>query len=201
MGLHDPFEHLKHKLWPKEKPRVKLLIWLPTTKSQESPWFPCVQVACHILLERFQWRLQFCFRPHFNRRFTHKIMGLQSCKSPNFENFGIQLGSPKTKWHLGDGLVARHREQYKGGRWWLLPSLGRGESCEFVFARGLSMHQKCSNYILTNLLFGLCRSMWIIELLVTLPSPHLIILARRSTPKCRKPGSVPQLFILSLFSP
>jgi hypothetical protein len=39
------------------------------------------------------------------------------------------------------------------------PSLGHGEACEFVFARGLSMHQKCSNYALINLLFGLCRFM------------------------------------------
>ncbi len=23
MGLHDPFRHLKHKLWPKERPGVK----------------------------------------------------------------------------------------------------------------------------------------------------------------------------------
>jgi hypothetical protein len=26
MGLHDPFEHLKHKLWPKEGLGVKLAI-------------------------------------------------------------------------------------------------------------------------------------------------------------------------------
>ncbi len=26
MGLHDPFEHLKHKLWSKEGPGVKLTI-------------------------------------------------------------------------------------------------------------------------------------------------------------------------------
>jgi hypothetical protein len=37
MGLHDPFGHLKHKLWPKEGLGIKLLIWLPTTKSWESP--------------------------------------------------------------------------------------------------------------------------------------------------------------------
>jgi hypothetical protein len=35
MGLHHPFGHLKHKLWPKKGPRVKLTIWLPTTKSQK----------------------------------------------------------------------------------------------------------------------------------------------------------------------
>jgi hypothetical protein len=51
MGLHDPFGHLKHKLWPKEGPEVKLAISLPTTKSQESPQFPYVQVACNISLK------------------------------------------------------------------------------------------------------------------------------------------------------
>jgi hypothetical protein len=25
-GSHDPFGHLKHKLWPKEKPGVKLAV-------------------------------------------------------------------------------------------------------------------------------------------------------------------------------
>jgi hypothetical protein len=26
MGSHDPFGHFKHKLWPKEGPKVKLAI-------------------------------------------------------------------------------------------------------------------------------------------------------------------------------
>jgi len=34
MGSHCSFGHLKHKLWPKEEPGIKLAIWLPTTKSQ-----------------------------------------------------------------------------------------------------------------------------------------------------------------------
>jgi hypothetical protein len=59
-----------------------------------------------------------------------------------------------------------------GGRWWLPPSPGHCESCESVFARGSSVHQKCYNYALTNLLFGLCKSVWIIDPLVTHPSPH-----------------------------
>jgi hypothetical protein len=33
------------------------------------------------------------------------------------------------------------------------------ESYESVYVCGLSVHQKCSNYVLTNLLFGLYRSM------------------------------------------
>jgi hypothetical protein len=36
LSSHDPFGHLKYKLWPKERPGVKLAICLPTIKSQES---------------------------------------------------------------------------------------------------------------------------------------------------------------------
>ncbi len=56
----------KKKLWPKEGSRVKLAIWLPTTKSQESTWFLCVQMACNISLENFQQGLQLCLRTHIN---------------------------------------------------------------------------------------------------------------------------------------
>ncbi len=45
------------------------------------------------------------------------------------------------------------------------------------------MHQKCSNYALTNLLFDLCRSMWIINPLVIRPSPHPRASTCPSTPK------------------
>jgi len=91
MCLHDPFGNLKHQLWPKEGLGVKFAIWLPTTKSQESTRFPCVQVVCNILLER-SWRgLQLCFRRHLNQGSTHKVIGLQSCRSPNFRNFGAPI--------------------------------------------------------------------------------------------------------------
>jgi hypothetical protein len=43
------------------------------------------------------------------------------------------------------------------------PSPSRGEYCESVFARGSSVDQKHSNYTLINLLFGLCRSVWVID--------------------------------------
>jgi hypothetical protein len=96
MGSHDPFRYLKHKLWPKEGLRLKLPIWFPTTKSQESPWFIFFQVACHIPLESSQQGIQLFSKPHLNRRFTKENMGLQSCGSPNFGNFGIpNLGVPR----------------------------------------------------------------------------------------------------------
>jgi len=41
---------------------------------------------------------------------------LWASKVPRVPILGIpklQLGSPKTKWHLGAGLVTKHREYYK----------------------------------------------------------------------------------------
>jgi len=40
IASHYPFQHLQPKLWAKERPGVKLSVWLPTTKSREStsPW-------------------------------------------------------------------------------------------------------------------------------------------------------------------
>ncbi len=51
MGSHGSFGHLKHKLWAKEKPKVKLAICFPTTKSRESTQFTWLQTTCHIPLE------------------------------------------------------------------------------------------------------------------------------------------------------
>jgi hypothetical protein len=39
MGSHDLVEHLKHNLCPKEGSGIKLVVWLLTTKSQESTEF------------------------------------------------------------------------------------------------------------------------------------------------------------------
>jgi hypothetical protein len=72
------------------------------------------------------------------------------------------------------------------------------ESYEYVYACGLSMHQKCSKHALTNLLFGLCRSMWIIDPLIIHPSPHL------GAPTCSSTHEVlwvrERTQLLSLFS-
>jgi len=169
---------------------VKLPIWLPTIKSQESPRFPCVQVACDIPLESSQQGIQLCFKPHFNRRFARKVMSPPSHESPNYGNFG----TPKTKWHLGVGPVARHRIYYKGKGGGFPQVRGCGESCESEFACGSFVHQKCSSYALTNLLFGLCKSMWMIELLINLPNPLPELQHAPLSPKCYELRSAPQPF-------
>jgi len=58
------------------------------TKSQESPLFTFVQVAYCISFESSQQGIQLCFRPHLNPKSAEEVMGLQSCGSLDFENFG-----------------------------------------------------------------------------------------------------------------
>jgi hypothetical protein len=129
MGLHDPFRHLKHKLWPKEMPRVKLAIWLPTTKSWESTRFPYVQVVCDLLLKSSRRGLQLCYRPHPNQRSTHKVIAPQSHGSPNFGNFKTPIWQSRDKkaiwmWALWRGVEYTIRGKVmaspKFGPWWVL---------------------------------------------------------------------------------
>jgi hypothetical protein len=114
---------------------------------------------------------------------------------------GLPFESLGKKWHLGVGHVAKHRVYYKGEgggfpQIWAVIC----ESCEFMFAHGSSVHQRCSNCTLTNLLFNLCRSMWVIHLLVNLPSLHPRAPTHPSTPKCCELGNAPQLIFLPLSS-
>jgi hypothetical protein len=114
MASHKPFGHLQHKLWSKERPGVKLAVWLPTTKSQEPTRSRCVQVDCDTPLESSQGELQVRFRPCPNRRLERKVMNAQSPRSLNRDNLETPLGSLGTKSHLGVGAVEQHREYYMG---------------------------------------------------------------------------------------
>jgi hypothetical protein len=123
MGLHDPFGHLKHNLWPKEKSGIKLAIWLSTTKSWESTWFPCVQVACDTLLESLQWGLQLCLKRHSDRRSaTEEVIVPQSCGSSNLGDFE----TPKSIWMRAPRRGAKYTIWGKvvaspeSGPWWVL---------------------------------------------------------------------------------
>jgi len=88
----------------------------------------------------------------------------------------------RDKLNLDATPMANHNKYYEG-RWWLPPSLGRGESYESMYAHGSFRHQKCSNHTLTNLWFDFCKSMWIINLIVIRLSTHPGTLARHFTLK------------------
>jgi hypothetical protein len=110
-------------------------------------------------------------------------MGLQSFGSPNLRNFGTpNLGVPwqndiwvLAPWPSTENTIrGKVVASPKFGSWWVLWIC----VCPWL-VRAL----KCSNYALTNLLFGLCRSVWVINLLVILPNPYPKALPRPSTPE------------------
>jgi hypothetical protein len=140
MALHEPFGHLQHNLWSKERLGVKLTIWLPTTKSHESTWFRCVQVKCDTPLESSQGELQVWLRPHPDPSSGREVMNAQNPGSPNRDNFKTPLWESWEKERFGCKCTGELQRILYGGRWWLPPSPGRDESSEFKVARGLSQH-------------------------------------------------------------
>jgi len=128
----------QHKLWQKERSRVKLPIWLSTMKSRESTRLRCVQVECVTPLESSQGELQVYFRPHLNRRSEQEVMIVQIPGSPNQDNFEILPWESWDKKPFRCGCRGEAQSILYGGRWWLPPSPGRGESSDFRVAHGLS---------------------------------------------------------------
>jgi hypothetical protein len=96
--------------------------------------------------------------------------------------------------------MASHREYYKkeGGGF---PEVWAMMSLVSQYALGSYVHQKCYDYALINLLFGLCKSLCIIDPLVICINPQSEALGCPSYPlKCCKLRNVPQLLFLPLFS-
>jgi hypothetical protein len=113
---------------------------------------------------------------------------------------GLPLGSFETKWHLGAGPVVGTKYTIRGnvvaspksGSWWVL----------WIHACPWIVHAlKCSKYALTNLLFGSCRSVWVIKFLVNLLNPILELQHAPLPPKCCELGNAPWLLILPMSSP
>jgi hypothetical protein len=113
MALHEPLGHLQHKLWQKERSKVKLA----TTKSQESTGSRCVQVECDTLLESSQEELQVCFRPHPNRRSEQRVMNSQSLGSPNRDSFETPPWESRDKKSFGCRCHGVTQRILYRGRW------------------------------------------------------------------------------------
>jgi len=130
MGLHDPFGHLKHKLWSKESLGVKLTIWLLTTKSRESTRFPCVQVACNIPLESSQRGLQLCFRLHFNPSLHSKLWAPKVTRVPTLTISGQNAIWMWASWRVRQYTIrGKVVTSPKSKPWWVLwVQVARGSS-------------------------------------------------------------------------
>jgi hypothetical protein len=114
MRSHDPFGYLKHKLWPKERLGVRLSIWLTTTKRHESH----VSLLCRWCATYYYKALNKGYNFSSNltsiKGLNTKLWDSKVAWVPILGILGFPLGSPETKWHLGGGPMARHKEYYKG---------------------------------------------------------------------------------------
>jgi hypothetical protein len=130
MASHEPFGHLQPKLWAKEGPGVKLAVWLPTIKSQESTSSRHLLTECNRALESSRGELQLWFKPRPDRRLGREVMVAQSPRNPNRDSFEIPLWESQKNVPCGCNLHRRTQRILYGGRWWLPPSSGHGESSE-----------------------------------------------------------------------
>ncbi len=128
------FRHLKHKLWPKEGPRVKLAIWLPTTKSRESTSSWCLIWDCDTALESSRRELQLCFRHRCDQTLDFAV---GKYRHPKFRDSNLgqfrdsNLGVPR-KIAIWMPPPWRATEYIIRGKVVASPSPSRGESCVSV---------------------------------------------------------------------
>jgi hypothetical protein len=129
MASHEPFRHLQSKLGAKERPGVKLAVWLPTTKSQESTSSWRHLKECDMVLESSWGELQLWFRPCSGPSLGRGVMSVQSPKTPTRDNFETPTWESRKKEPFGCSLGGELQRILYGGRWWLPPNPGCGESC------------------------------------------------------------------------
>jgi len=129
MASHGPFGHLEPKLWAKEGPGVKPAVWLPTTKSQESTSSQRHLKECNMALESSRRELQLWFRPRPDPSSGWGAMSIQSPGTPTRDSSGTPTWESREKEPFGCSLRGETQRILYGGRWWLPPSSGHGESC------------------------------------------------------------------------
>jgi hypothetical protein len=118
-------------------------------------------------------------------------MGFQSRKNPNQRQNDIWLQAlcPSTMNTIRRKVMASPKSKL---RWILWVRV-----CPwFVF-----VHQECYNYTLTNLVFGLCKFVWIVDLLVIIYSLYPIATTHPSYPKMLQVGEhIPIFFSFIVFT-
>jgi len=108
-------------------------------------------------------------------------MSIQSPESLNRDSFGTPLWESREKEPFGCRCDGKLQRILYGGRWWLPPSLGRGESNEFKCPWLVSTPKGVPECELTLLWLVLDADS---SEIILVPLPRLIqgLLARPSTP-------------------
>jgi hypothetical protein len=145
MGSHDPFGHLKHKLWPKERLGVKLgidLIYL------------CAGDVRHVV-GKLSTRATNFFQTSSRSEVCTQSYSPTKLRESRFWQFrDSHLGTPRTKSHLDVGLVERHRVYYKGG----------GGGFPQVQAMMSLVSPSCPRLVLAPKVFQLCINHFVLVL-------------------------------------
>jgi hypothetical protein len=103
-------------------------------KSGINPIPMCAGGVQHTL-KSSQRGLQLRFRSHPDRRFAQEVIVSQSCGTPSLGDFGTPVWESRDKMPFGCHSCGEVQSILYGGRWWLPPSPGCGESCEFEVVR------------------------------------------------------------------
>jgi hypothetical protein len=186
MGSHHPFGHLKHKLWPKERPGVKLAIWLPTTKSHDP--IPLRSGDARHAVEKLLIRATTLLQTSFSS-----------------EVFSQSYGTPKSResqpWQFRDSHlgVPRQKAPWAATKYTIM---GEGGGFPQVQAVVSLVCPSCPWLVLctNHFVLVLCRHVWISEACQFFLVPSRSSNTPPSTPpKCCESGSVPWLLALSLF--
>jgi len=122
MPSHWQFGHLKPKLWAKEGPGIKLVVWLPTTKVGNRP-LPDVRFECAT------WRWKDLDEGY---NFGSDLVAIQLCSRElwRFKVPGVPPGQFRDNLcHLNVAPTGRRRVYYREYGGGILPSPGRGVSC------------------------------------------------------------------------
>jgi hypothetical protein len=158
MNSHCSFEHLKHKLWAKERSGVKLPIWLPTTKSRES-CLACRQRATYrwkALNESYNFASDLIVIKGLHK----KLCALKVARVPVATILGLLLRSPGTKSHLDVAFVEKHRVYYKGEGGGF-PQVRAVVSLVCPGCPWLVLAPKVLQLCTNHLVLVLCRSLWV----------------------------------------
>jgi len=146
MASHWPFGHLQPKLWAKEGPRVKLAVWLPTTKSRKSTSSRRRLGECDTELESSRRELQLQFRTCLDPSLGRGVMVVQSSGSPARTLSGLHFGSPNKMCHSDVASSTSRREYYKGEGGGF-PRIRAVVSLVCPSARGKSQHPRVSRML------------------------------------------------------
>jgi hypothetical protein len=134
-----------------------------------------------MVLESSRRELQHWFKPCPDRRSEREVMTIQSPGSPNQDSFGTPFWESRDEKPFGCSLRGVTQNILYGGRWWLPPSPGRGESSE----------SKCPWLVPTpkGVLECELTLLWLVldadsSVIILVPLPSLIpgLLARPFTP-------------------